>query len=113
MVVMSPWSSMPWNPATTGTIPAAMVSLSRWVSTAVIRARRWTLVVRTRIWLPVKERAGTPRSHSAIARREIDTCSPVASNTSISRGFGSRAMPAARSTSRSVESPIAETTTAM
>ena len=27
MVVMSPSSSMPWNPATTGTIPASMVSL--------------------------------------------------------------------------------------
>ena len=51
-----------------------------------MRARRWTLVVRTRIWLPVKERAGTPRSHSAIASRAIDTCSPVDNNTSISRG---------------------------
>ena len=48
-----------------------------------------------------------------MASNAIDTCSPVDSSTSISRAAGSRAMPAARSTRRSVESPIAETTTAM
>ena len=42
-----------------------MVSLRRFVSTAVMRARRWTLVVRTRIWLPVNERAG----NAALAQR--------------------------------------------
>ena len=48
-----------------------------------------------------------------MASSAIDTCSPVESSTSISRGVGSAQMPRARSTRRSVESPMAETTTAM
>src|SRR6185369_9156422 len=61
---------------------------------------------------PVKERAGTPRALSAIASSAIETCSPVVSSTSISRAGGSGEICFVRSTRRSVESPIAETTTA-
>src|SRR5262245_4742336 len=44
-------------------------------------------------------------------RSAIETCSPVESSTSISRASGASQRPRARSTSRSVLSPIAETTT--
>ena len=113
MVVMSPSSSTPWNPATTGTMPDAMVSLSR-CGLDGGDARAPMDVRGAHADLAAGERT---RRNAAFAQRHREqrdrTCSPVASNTSISRGFGSRAMPAARSTSRSVESPMAETTTAM
>src|SRR6188768_1205640 len=48
-----------------------------------------------------------------MANNAMETCSPVESSTSISRADGSAEIPAARSTRRSVESPMAETTTAM
>src|SRR4029077_11896586 len=60
---------------------------------------------------PVRLMAGTPRPWSAIDSRVALWCSPVASRTSSSRGSGSSVMAAARPSSSSVESPMAETTT--
>ena len=76
-----------------------------------MRARVCTALVSTRTCAPVYERAMQPRSRSAMQSSAIETCSPVASRTSISRASGSWQRPLARSTRRSVLSPIAETTT--
>src|SRR3990172_7944809 len=76
-----------------------------------MRALVWAVSVKMPTWAPVKERAGWPRLWIAMARRAIDTCSPVARSMSISRGSGLGAICAARATSESVVFPMADTTT--
>ena len=58
---------------------------------------------------PVRLIAGMPRPWRAIESRVAAWCSPVASRTSSSRGSGSSVIAAARPSSSSVVSPIAET----
>ena len=79
--------------------------------TSMILALPWTESVITPAWEPVKERAVKPRSEIAIATRAIEIRSPAVSSMSISRAGGSGLTCSARSSSSSVESPIAETAT--
>ncbi len=62
-------------------------------------------------WLPVKQRASTPRLLIAIASSAIEMRSPAVSSMSSSRGSGTATTWCARSMSSSVVSPIAETAT--
>ena len=78
---------------------------------ARVRAR---CVVSTRTWLPVKERAGTPRSHQRHReQRDRHLLAGGEQHVHFACDSARGQIAAARSTSRSVESPIAETTTAM
>ena len=65
-VVMSRSVDTPWNPATTGTFPAARASRSRSARTSRILARVWSVSVMIPAWLPVNDAASTPRSASAM-----------------------------------------------
>ena len=77
-----------------------------------IRARVKSVSVRKPACQPVNERAGQPRSRSAIASSAIVTCSPVATSMSCSRASGLAAISWESRSSRSVSPLIAETTTA-
>ncbi len=112
MVVMSPFAARPWNPATTGTTPAARSALRPSQPTRSMRARPAGPVVSIGSCSAFQERARQPDLQSAIARSAVETISPVASSASISRASGSGLTSRASSIRRSVESPIAETTTA-
>src|SRR6266550_4787948 len=115
-VVMSvPWTSSPsvrpWKPATMTTLPA---SISRWTragSTLAIRALPWRESVVMPACGPLNEIAEMPCACSAIERSVALWCSPVARRTSSSRSSGVSVIAAARLSSSSVVSPIADTTT--
>ncbi len=82
-------------------------------STRRIVPAPWRASVEMPIRAPTMLVASSPRVRNAIAMRAAETCSPVASSTSSSRGVGrTPATAPARVTSRSVAWPIAETTTA-
>ena len=53
-VVMSPFASMPWKPATTGMAPAAMASMMRSLCTFTILAFACMPSVSMPAWRPVK-----------------------------------------------------------
>src|SRR3569832_43718 len=108
---MLPCSSTPWNPATTTTRPAARSLRTACSSISRMRALLKALSVRIRTWAPVYDRAGQPRFSRAILKSAIVTCSPVANNTSNSRGAGRGSILCAKPTSRSVSPLIADTTT--
>src|SRR6266851_1922496 len=110
-VVTSISRPIPWKPATTTTRPAASSRSMRAGVRPRIRAFAWRWSVRIPAWKPSSETAGTPSSVSAIDISGADTPSPVESSRSSSRAVGSFATREARSSSRSVESPMALTTT--
>jgi len=76
-----------------------------------MRARPWLVSVTMPACEPVNETASQPRSISAIEMSAIEIRSPDVSSMSCSRGCGSDETARASSSSRSVVSPIAETTT--
>ena len=79
---------VPWNPATTTTLPSSSSRRTRSVLISRIRARPWADSVRIPTWGPVIEPAGMPWACRAIESSAIETCSPVASSMSISRWGG-------------------------
>ena len=79
--------------------------------TSMILALPCTESVITPAWEPVNERAVKPRSEIAIATSAIEMRSPAVSSMSSSRAGGSGETWAARSSSSSVLSPMAETAT--
>ena len=101
----------PWNPATITTWPSSSAVEILPGVTSMILARPCTESVITPAWDPVKERAVKPRSEIAMATRAIEIRSPAVSSMSSSRAGGSGLTSLARSSSSSVESPIAETAT--
>src|SRR5579883_3677900 len=111
-VVMRLSGPKPWKPATTATCP----SLKRRSISAVLiesmRALPWTPSVLIGICQPSQERALTPRSCKARARRPAVTCSPDATTTSYSRASCRRLVSPTQSTSWLVVPAMAETTTA-
>jgi len=70
----------------TGTVFESITRRSASVSMFSNRALPCTGSVTMPACQPVNERAFTPRTCSAIANSEADTCSPVESSASISRG---------------------------
>src|SRR5260370_478677 len=110
-VVPSVTRPIPWKPGTTTSRPAASSRSMRAGVRPTIRALAWRWSARMPAWKPSSETAGTPSSVSAIDISGADTPSPVESSRSSSRAAGSFATREARSSSRSVESPMALTTT--
>ncbi len=102
---------MPWNPATTTTLPSEICCSIRCVSIRKIRARVCAASVTMPTCAPVREIAGCPNSCNAILNRAMEICSPVESNISISRREGFDEISLANFTNPSVVFPIAETTT--
>src|SRR6188768_413254 len=105
-----PWLT-PWKPATIAIAPACSACSIRPGVTSMILARPCAPSVITPAWLPVNERASSPRLPIAIASSAIEIRSPAVSSMSSSRGAGSGETCSARSISSSVVSPIADTTT--
>ena len=101
----------PWKPATMTTFPPSSSARTRRGSMPAMRARPYVPSVVMPACGPLRLIAGTPIACSAIETSVALWCSPVASRTSSSRGSGSSVMPAARPSSSSVVSPIADTTT--
>src|SRR5216683_2920752 len=99
-VVMLPWSSMPWKPATTAI--SLRLRLSNSFSPSMLRMRAW--------W-PRKLRAFPFSSWMARARSPTETCSPVETTTSCSRWLGRREIWPVSPSSRFVSPAIALTTT--
>src|SRR3989440_5322773 len=110
-VVTSISVPIPWKPATTTTRPSASSRSIRAGVRPTIRALACRRSVWMPAWKPSSDTAGTPSSFSAIDMRGAETPSPVESSWSSSRAAGSFATREARLSSRSVESPIALTTT--
>src|SRR5215212_9246051 len=113
-VVMRPVSLwMPWKPEITAT---SLRSLKRLTSSAPLtsrmRAEPCASLVRMGNCQPCHDRALTPISCSARARRPEVTCSPEATTASYSRASCSGAASRHHSTSRLVVPAMAETTTA-
>ena len=101
----------PWKPATIATAPASRASWIRPGVTSMIRALPCELSVITPACEPVNERASTPSAWIAIASSAMLIRSPAVSSMSSSRAGGSGETWAARSSSSSVLSPMAETAT--
>ena len=101
----------PWKPATMTTFPPSSSARTRRGSMPAIRARPYVPSVVMPACGPLRLMAGTPIACRAIETSVALWCSPVASRTSSSRGSGSSVMPAARPSSSSVVSPMADTTT--
>ena len=100
----------PWNPATTGTLPAARASRRRSRLTSRILARVWSLSVMMPAWLPVKEwprRRGPAR---AMTSSDMEIRSPALTSMSYSRGGWVALTESARRISSSVVLPMALTT---
>ena len=89
-VVMLPFSSIPWNPATMTMKPASSFLCILSAPMLFIRAFVWASSVSILICEPVKLIAFWPVASIAIAMRETVCCSPVLRSMSISRlgGFG-------------------------
>ena len=110
--VVTSWScDRPWKPATMGTSPRSIAAATRSARIPMMRALPWLRSVRMPACGPVSDTAGTPRSSSAIVSIAIEICSPAASSMSTSRRCAAPETCAARPSSSSVVSPIAETTT--
>ena len=101
----------PWKPATIATAPASSASRIRPGVTSMMRARPCELSVITPACEPVNDRASTPAVWIAIASSAMLIRSPAVSSMSSSRPGGSGVTCWARSSSSSVESPMAETAT--
>ena len=76
-----------------------------------MRALPWRSVVITPAWEPVKDCTFSPSACTAMATSELEMRSPAVSSMSISRAGGVGLTSAARSSSSSVVSPMAEQTT--
>ena len=101
----------PWKPATMQILPSSSDSCSRSGVTFVIRAFPCFSVVSTPAWEPVNDCAFAPKESTAIATSAFEIRSPAVSSISNSRCGGTGFTDAARSSSSSVVSPIAEHTT--
>ena len=110
-VVTSLSVETPWKPATIAICPASSASCTRPRRISTMRALPWTVSVTMPACEPVNDTALRPRSLIAIETSATEIRSPAVSSMSCSRGCGSFETCRARSTSRSVVSPIAETTT--
>ena len=109
-VVMSKSSEAPWKPATITIRPAASSCSILAVSMPAMRARPKTASVRIPACTPLRLIASLPSSCSAIESSVEETASPVENSMSSSRGRGLLVTSFASAISRSVVSPIAETT---
>src|SRR5882672_3422842 len=110
-VVMLPWSSIPWKPATTAISLRLRLSNSFSPSMLRMRALEKAESVRMRTWWPRKLRALPFSSWMARARSPTETCSPVETTTSCSRWLGRREIWPVSPSSRFVSPAIALTTT--
>ena len=93
--------------------PASSACRTRSASNSTMEALPWAVSVRMPACAPLMLTASSPISRSAIVTSVQETSSPVESSTSNSRGSGAALIDSASSMSRSVVSPMAETTTAM
>ena len=109
-VVISPCPVIPWNPATTTTLPSSNASIILSGSNSKIRPLLKASLVLMPACAPVKEIAFCPASWKAIAIKAMDTCSPVVKSMSISRPYVLEVICFANATKSSVVSPIADTT---
>ncbi|MCY1242023.1 hypothetical protein D9M72_549610 [compost metagenome] len=102
---------IPWKPATMAMCPLSRAVRIRWGSTSMIRALPWMPSVIMPACEPVKDWAEAPSLLIAMATRAMEMRSPEDRSMSISRAGAESVTWAARSSSSSVVSPIAETTT--
>ncbi len=109
-VVISRSADTPWNPATTGTFPAASASRRRSPLTSLILALVWSLSVMIPTWLPVNEAPSIPRSARAMTSSDMEIRSPVLTSMSYSRGGWVPLTVLARWIRSSVVLPMALTT---
>ncbi len=110
-VVISPWSSAPWNPATTTIFPSSSAPRRFWLSISRILALPDIWLVWMPAWKPKKDLALSPLDLSIMAIKAAVVCSPVASSTSssLSSGFSDACL--ARLIRLFVTPAIAESTT--
>src|SRR5579885_775608 len=101
----------PWKPATIAIFPCSSASCTRPRRISTMRALPCRASVTMPACDPVKETASRPRSMIAIETSATAIRSPAVRSMSCSRGCGSDETRRASSISRSVVSPIAETTT--